>query len=108
MQADQAPEGVVDALKEYCKSCHAINPWKFISSNQTDDQIWNALFTQTVPQKNRTWAEAIVKVLQWPQDNPPAPATFVEPGVHWMPIGVNRNKLHLAKIGDKSTRLVII
>ncbi len=107
-----APEAItptvaLEAFRSHCKACHAIGDLKFLS-NETEDTLWERLFTDKVPGKERLWATAIVRVLAWPPGPPPAQTAELESGVRWMPLGSSRIKLAQSTIGGVATREALL
>lgn len=85
------------ALRHYCKACHAIGEFRFIHT-EDDDELLQYIRTHSAP-SGKPWVTRIIETLDWPTDEPPP---FNQPG--WMPKGEKR--LELAK--DPHTRRLIL
>lgn len=94
-------------LVSHCKACHAVGEYRFLQP-QDARATWSQLFTQKNSKSEFLWAEQIVKSLSWPDGVPPSASAGYTPEFRYMPIGIQRNKLHKAKVGDKPARDFLI
>ena len=96
-------------LREYCKACHAVGSLRFIY-DESDSNLWRYILTNKVPGKSELWANAIVRVLSWPTNTPPAPTPVMDPpsGKDWMPKGSKRLHFAADKIEGVSARTYVL
>lgn len=94
-------------LVSHCKACHAVGEYRFLQP-QDARATWGQLFTEKNSKSEFLWAEQIVKSLSWPDDVPPPASARYTPEFRYMPLGIQRNKIHKAKVGDKPARDFLI
>lgn len=96
-------------LREYCKACHGVGSLRFIY-DESDETLWRYILTNNVPGKSELWANAIVRVLNWPADSAPAPSPVMDPpsGKDWMPKGSKRLHFAADKINGAPARQYVL
>lgn len=100
---DQAPEPtvtlVVKSLKTYCGACHGLGKLNFLPSEDYAEN-WKTIYTATSPSTGRVWRDAIIDVISWPTEAPPAFDQVKDPltGRDWMPKGIKRLQMGEATI----------
>lgn len=88
--------------KKFCGACHAIEPERFIVS---DDPAVNWKFIhENGPQPGMTWAEAMRQVLDWPNADPKFLKDPPAPKPRWMPVGQKRYAMTQEKIDHRNAR----
>ena len=110
--ADNQSEGLIaiddaiGALREYCKSCHAVGNQKFITSNN-NFTVWKYIQQNRAP-SGALWINSIRQVLDWPGGQVPPQDGTVRPGIRYMPIGAKRPPFARARIGGQLLRPALV
>lgn len=94
-------------LRQYCQACHAVEELRFIPSDN-NEQMWWTIFNERSPKSGKLWVEAILKVLDWPNDTMPPFQSPISPGNDWMPKGKKRIDLAKDHVDGIAVRKIIL
>ncbi len=104
---DETKRIAVAKLKTFCAACHAIAPLRFFPSDN-EEEIWNFIHNEYVPNSQRLWISAISDVLAWPQDKIPTSLKDPVNNRDWMPKGIKREQIFEDRTNGESTRLWLL
>lgn len=94
-------------LVNHCKACHAVGEYRFLQP-QDARATWVQLFNEKSPKSDAVWAERIIKSLSWPDGLLPAESARNSPEFRYMPIGIQRAKIHGVTVDGQSAREFLI